>query len=165
MNRQLLSAFQYTNPGQPAGPTQRPGPGNQFSGQLYIPRGPSAAETVQVSQDGRPTRRIVIRKTVDYNGPLFRYEESRALRNALGGLSGSCTSSTLSNSSSTGLMCSLQPDPLFASDLALPRSMLEAPINALCLKHVRTATNKIRSPINALVVCNLMLSFFYNQFK
>ena len=157
MSRQILSAFQYTNSGQSTGSPQRFG--NQSVGQpSNFPRGPIAPEGVQVSQDGRPTRRIVIRKTVDYNGPLFRYEESRPLRNALGGLSGSCSSSTLANSSSRGLMCALQPDPLFAADLPLPRSLPEAPINALCLKHVRTATNKIRSPINALVVRNICLS-------
>lgn len=160
MSRQILSSFQYANNSiQATGTPQRFS--HQPPGQSsYLSRGPVSNDGVQVSQDGRPTRRMLLRKTVDYNGPLFRYEECRAVRNALGGLRGSCSSSTVANSSSNGLMCGLQPDPLFATDLPLPRSLLEAPINALCLKHVRTATNKIRSPINALVVSDAHTVFF-----
>lgn len=91
---------------------------------------------VQHPFDGKRMRKTVFRKTVDFNSSVIRHLQNRVWLNS--------HDSTFMNRSV------LQPDSIYAVELTVPQATSDLPARAACTKHVRTSTNKLRSPINCV---------------
>lgn len=82
--------------------------------------------------DGKRLRKTSMRKTVDYNCSVIKYLEDRVWqRGAID-------------------RPALQPDILYYPEMHPPMGYLDNPVNAVCTRFVRTATNKMRCPVFCL---------------
>ncbi|OCH88224.1 WD40 repeat-like protein [Obba rivulosa] len=82
--------------------------------------------------DGKTAKKVRPRRTVDYNGPMGRWNLLRKLR------------------PNPTYIPYLRPAPPYIIDLLPPKAYPDNPSTSLCTKFVHTSTNKIRCPVNCV---------------
>ncbi|KAF2077962.1 hypothetical protein CYY_000762 [Polysphondylium violaceum] len=86
----------------------------------------------KIVYDGKRMRKAVVRKTVDFNSTLIKYNQTKVFQRDYRDFS------------------AVQPDSLYIREILPPLALDSNPITSICSRFIHTSANKVKYPINCV---------------